>query len=80
MRVNYEKTTQDNADDISDILDIGGSTYIGRDSVVDIQLNELERLQARLNLLAEHNSEAIAVVLEGRDTAGKSGTIRALTH
>ena len=55
MRVNDEKTTQDNADDISNILDIGGSAYIGRDSVVDIQLNELERLQARLNLLSENN-------------------------
>ena len=102
MRVNDEKTTQNNANDILDLLDIRRPIDTGRDSMVDIQLtengedderwnpevgaivrqelNELERLQARLNLLAEHNSEAIAVVLEGRDTAGKSGTIRALTH
>ena len=48
--------------------------------MVDIQLNKLEQQQARLNEIAEALTEPVAVVLEGRDTAGKSGTIRALTQ
>jgi polyphosphate kinase 2 (PPK2 family) len=36
--------------------------------------------QARLNSLMENNEKKIAVILEGRDTAGKSSTIRELTH
>ena len=48
--------------------------------MVDIQLNKLEQQQARLNEIAEGLSGPVAVVLEGRDTAGKSGTIRALTQ
>jgi len=48
--------------------------------MVDLQLNELEQQQARLNEIAEALDGPIAVVLEGRDTAGKSGTIRALTQ
>ena len=48
--------------------------------MVDIQLNKLEQQQARLNELAEGLTSPVAVVLEGRDTAGKSGTIRALTQ
>ena len=48
--------------------------------MVDIQLNSLEQQQARLNEIAEALTEPVAVVLEGRDTAGKSGTIRALTQ
>ena len=48
--------------------------------MVDLQLNELEQQQARLNEIAEALDGPVAVVLEGRDTAGKSGTIRALTQ
>lgn len=43
-------------------------------------MNALETQQARLNKLAENNSKPIAVILEGRDSAGKSGTIRELTQ
>ena len=48
--------------------------------MVDLKLNALELEQARLNELAEGLTSPVAVVLEGRDTAGKSGTIRALTQ
>ena len=48
--------------------------------MVDLKLNKLEQLQARLNEYAEGLTSPVAVVLEGRDTAGKSGTIRALTQ
>ena len=48
--------------------------------MVDFQLDALEAQQARLNQIAETLTQPVAVVLEGRDTAGKSGTIRALTH
>ena len=48
--------------------------------MVDLKLNALELQQARLNELAEGLTSPVAVVLEGRDTAGKSGTIRALTQ
>ena len=48
--------------------------------MADLQLNELELQQARLNEIAEALTGPVAVVLEGRDTAGKSGTIRALTQ
>jgi polyphosphate kinase 2 (PPK2 family) len=40
----------------------------------------MKNLQAQLNPLAENNCERIAVVLEGRDTAGKSSTIRSVTE
>ena len=43
-------------------------------------MNELEIEQATLNQLAEKNRGRIAVILEGRDTAGKTGTIRTLTQ
>ena len=44
-------------------------------------MTELEIQQARLNrIVMRDNLEPVAVVLEGRDTAGKSGTIRELTH
>ena len=44
-------------------------------------MTKLEIQQARLNEIVYRNSfEPTAVVLEGRDTAGKSGTIRELTH
>ena len=48
--------------------------------MVDLKLNPLELEQARLNEIAEGLTSPVAVVLEGRDTAGKSGTIRALTQ
>ena len=48
--------------------------------MVDLKLNPLELEQARLNEIAEGLTSPVAVVLEGRDTAGKSGTIRALTN
>ena len=40
----------------------------------------MKKLQAQLNQIAEANKQKIAVVLEGRDTAGKSSTIRAVTE
>ena len=44
----------------------------------------LEREQARLNqivsIIRNNCNDKIAVILEGRDSAGKSGTIRELTH
>ena len=40
----------------------------------------MKKLQAKLNELAEANTRKIAVVLEGRDTAGKSRTIRTVTE
>jgi len=40
----------------------------------------MKKYLAKLNEIAENNNEGIAVVLEGRDTAGKSSTIRALTQ
>ena len=44
-------------------------------------MNSLETQQVRLNeIVLRDNFEPVAVVLEGRDTAGKSSTIRELTH
>ena len=43
-------------------------------------MNELQTEQAKLNALAEKNRGRIAVILEGRDTAGKTGTIRTVTQ
>ena len=40
----------------------------------------MKKLQAQLNQLAESNKRRVAVVLEGRYTAGKSSTIRAVTE
>jgi len=40
----------------------------------------MKKLQAQLNEFAASNTGKIAIVLEGRDTAGKSSTIRELTH
>jgi polyphosphate kinase 2 (PPK2 family) len=40
----------------------------------------MKKLQAKLNEFASSNTGRIAIVLEGRDTAGKSSTIRELTH
>jgi len=48
-----------------------------------VPLNHLTKLQfqqARLNALLEETGNKYAVVLEGRDSAGKTGTIRELTH
>ena len=43
-------------------------------------MNELQNEQAYLHALAQNNRERIAVILEGRDTAGKTGTIRTVTQ
>lgn len=44
-------------------------------------MNSLEIQQVRLNeIVLRDDFEPVAVVLEGRDTAGKSSTIRELTH
>ena len=43
-------------------------------------MNELQIEQAKLNKLAEKNRSRVAVILEGRDTAGKTGTIRTVTQ
>jgi len=40
----------------------------------------MKNLQAKLNQCAETLRAPVAVILEGRDTAGKSSTIRELTH
>ena len=43
-------------------------------------MTELETQQIRLNELVAEKFGKVGVVLEGRDTAGKSGTVRELTH
>lgn len=40
----------------------------------------LELQQIRLNEIVQKDFGRVAVILEGRDTAGKTGTIRELTH
>ncbi len=80
LETNIEKTSQNSTHRLPDLFDQRGSTNPRRDHMVDIQLNEIERQQARLNEIAEGLTGPVAVVLEGRDTAGKSGTIRALTQ
>ncbi len=43
-------------------------------------MTKLEVQQILLNEIVEKDFGRVAVILEGRDTAGKSGTIRELTH
>ena len=43
-------------------------------------MTKLEMQQIMLNEVVENDFGRVAVILEGRDTAGKSGTIRELTH
>jgi len=43
-------------------------------------MSELEKQQIRLNKKVKGDFGKIAIILEGRDTAGKTGTIRELTH
>ena len=43
-------------------------------------MTKLELQQILLNEIVEHDFGRVAVVLEGRDTAGKTGSIRELTH
>ena len=43
------------------------------------QMTHMEAQQILLNQAVEGNFGKVAVVLEGRDTAGKTGTIRELT-
>ena len=43
-------------------------------------MTKLELQQIRLNEIVQSNFGRVAVILEGRDTAGKTGTIRELTH
>ena len=43
-------------------------------------MNQIETLQAELNEIVEGLTGPVAVLLEGRDTAGKSSTIREVTH
>ena len=76
----HEKTSQNSTNNLPDLFDQRGYTNSRRNTMVDIQLNKLEQQQARLNEIAEGLTGPVAVVLEGRDTAGKSGTIRALTQ
>ncbi len=80
MEKQHEKTSQNSTNNLPDLFDQRGSTNTRRNTMVDIQLNKLEQQQARLNEIAEGLTSPVAVVLEGRDTAGKSGTIRALTQ
>ena len=44
------------------------------------RMTHLEAQQILLNQIVEQQFGKVAVVLEGRDTAGKTGTIRELTH
>ena len=44
------------------------------------EMTQLELQQIKLNEIVESDFGRVAVVLEGRDTAGKTGTIRELTH
>ena len=43
-------------------------------------MTKLELQQIKLNEIVEKDFGRVAVILEGRDTAGKTGTIRELTH
>ena len=43
-------------------------------------MTQLQTQQSRLNQIVENDFGRVAVILEGRDTAGKTGTIRELTH
>ena len=43
-------------------------------------MTQLELQQIRLNEIVGNDFGRVAVILEGRDTAGKTGTIRELTH
>tara|TARA_B100000287_G_scaffold239377_1_gene225090 strand:- start:66 stop:689 length:624 start_codon:yes stop_codon:yes gene_type:complete len=43
-------------------------------------MTKLELQQIRLNEIVQSDFGKVAVILEGRDTAGKTGTIRELTH
>jgi len=43
-------------------------------------MTKLQAQQVALNQIVERDFGRVAVVLEGRDTAGKTGTIRELTH
>ena len=80
LETDNEKTSQNSTNNLPDLFDQRRLTNSRRNTMVDIQLNSLEQQQARLNEIAEALTEPVAVVLEGRDTAGKSGTIRALTQ
>jgi polyphosphate kinase 2 (PPK2 family) len=44
------------------------------------EMTTLELQQIKLNEIVEGDFGRVAVILEGRDTAGKTGTIRELTH
>ena len=46
----------------------------------DMNITKLEEQQIMLNEIVEKDFGRVAVILEGRDTAGKTGTIRELTH
>ena len=80
LETDNEKNSENSTNNLPDLFDQRGSTNTRRNPMVDIQLNKLEAQQARLNEIAEGLTGPVAVVLEGRDTAGKSGTIRALTQ
>jgi len=43
-------------------------------------MTKLEAQQIELNKIVDQDFGKVAVILEGRDTAGKTGTIRELTH
>ena len=43
-------------------------------------MTELETMQVRLNKIVAEDFGKVALLLEGRDTAGKSSTIREVTH
>ena len=51
---------------------------IGMKKIMNI--TKLEEQQILLNQIVEKDFGRVAVILEGRDTAGKTGTIRELTH
>ena len=46
----------------------------------EMNITKLEEQQILLNQIVEEDFGRVAVILEGRDTAGKTGTIRELTH
>ena len=43
-------------------------------------MTKLQAQQIKLNELVAQDFGKVAIVLEGRDTAGKTGTIREFTH
>jgi polyphosphate kinase 2 (PPK2 family) len=62
------------------VLDIALKKVYNRCINKEKTMTKLEQQQIRLNQIVDNPFGRVAVILEGRDTAGKTGTIRELTH